>query len=587
MPEQTPVTRRSFLRWLSAGGAAAAAGSILAACGGSKEGPSPATSAPTTTATNAAPTTAATKAAGSAASGTTVASPATAAGSAATPAASTSASAAGLPTAITARIPVPAGKKEIIFVQGADIVTLDPHLSTNGNDTNATFNLFDNLIFRDVNNQLQPMLATEWKTTGDTQWTFKLRQDVKFHNGDSLTAADVKFTIERTYDPNAKTLVSTIFTTIDKIETPDDYTVVFNTKQSDPLLPARLAFYGGQIMPAKYFQQVTTGFAAKPIGSGPYKFVEQVKDDRVVLEANTTYWGGAPAISKVSIKPRPETAARVASLVSGESDLASNIPPDQTDQVNKSGKTRTEPALFAGLWALGVNSKVAPLSNKLVKQALAFGVDRQSIIKEIFRGQGLVPNGGISKGDFAYDESLPPLAYDPTKAKALLKQANYNNEEIIIETTQGYIANDRQMAEAIIQMWKDIGVNAKAELIEISVRAQKNANKTFKGMWWTDPTSTVLDPDGMMWRLLGPGGPQDYWRDAEWDKLGAEGRTSLDANLRLKDYKRMNEIFRENFPWIPVLQPVISYGAANYLNFRYYGNSYLNLRKENFNFVTS
>lgn len=549
VPEQLEVSRRSFLRWLGVGAATAAAGSILVACGGAKDGPSPATTAPTTAAPSAAPTAAATRAAGSAPSSTTAAASVTTAGgtAAATPAANTSAS-AGLPTANPARIPAPAGKKEITFVQGADITTLDPHLSTTANDTNATFNIFDNLTFRDVNNQLQPMLATEWKTTGDTQWTFKLRKDVKFHNGDPLTAADVKFTIERTYDPNAKTLVATVFTTIDKIETPDDVTVVFNTKQPDPLLPARLAFYGGQIMPAKYFQQVTTGFAAKPIGSGPYKFVEQVKDDRVVLEANTAYWGGAPAISKVTIKPRPETAARIASLVSGESDLAASIPPDQTDQVNKGGKTRTEPALYAGLWVLAVNSKVPPLNNKFVKQALALSVDRQSIIKELFRGQGLVPNGGIAKGDFAYDETLSPLAYDPTQAKALLKQANYNNEEVIIETTQGYIANDRQMSEAIVQMWKDVGINAKAELIEISVRAQKNTSKSFKGMWWTDPTSTVLDPDGMMWRLLGPGGAQDYWRDEEWDKLGAEGRTSLDANLRLKDYKRMNAIFRENFP---------------------------------------
>jgi peptide/nickel transport system substrate-binding protein len=571
MTEQRGLTRRSLLRWVSAGGAAVVAGSILAACGASKEGPSPATSVPT----SAVPTTATTRAAGSASSGTTAATPA-----------ATTASAAGLPTANPARFPAPAGKKEITFVQGPDIVTLDPHLSTAGNDTNATFNIFDNLVFRDVNNQLQPMLATEWTTTGDTQWTFKLRKDVTFHNGDPFTAADVKFTIERTYDPAAKTLVATVFTTIDKIETPDDYTVVFNTKQPDPLLPARLAFYGGQIMPAKYFQQVGAGFADKPVGSGPYKFVEQVKDDRVVLEANSAYWGGAPTVSRVTIKPRPETAARIASLISGESDLAANIPPDQTDQVNRSGKTRTEPALYAGLWVLGVNSKVAPLSNKLVKQALALAVDRQSIIKEIFRGQGLVPNGGIAAGDFAYDGTLPPLAYDPTKAKALLKQANYYDEEIIIETTQGYIANDRQMAEAIVQMWKDVGINAKAELIEISVRAQKNASKSFKGMWWTDPTSTVLDPDGMMWRLLGPGASQDYWRDEEWDKLGAEARTSLDANLRLKDYKRMNEIFRENFPWIPVLQPVISYGAANYVNFRYYSNGYLNLRKENLNLVT-
>src|SRR5207253_1726945 len=109
--------------------------------------------------------------------------------------------------------------------------------------------------------------------------------------------------------------------------------------------------------------------------------------------------------------------------------------------------------------------------------------------------QGLVPNGGIAKGDFAYEEALPALAYDPNKAKVLLKQANYDDEEIIIETTQGYGANDRQMAEAIVQLWKGVGVNAKAELIEFSVRAQKNTNRSFKGMWWTDPTSTVLDPD--------------------------------------------------------------------------------------------
>ncbi len=584
MREHQRVTRRSFLRWASAAGAAAA-GSILVACGGSKSAPNPGTSAPT--AAGISPTRATTTGGTTTTSGTAGTTAATAASGTTTSGATAAASIAGLPTPITARIPAPAGKRDLILAQGADITTLDPQLSTTGNDDNATFNLYDNLTFRDLDYSLKPMLATEWKATGDKQWTFKLRQGVKFHSGDPFTAADVKFTIERTYDPNAKTLVSTIFTTIDTIETPDDATVIFNTKTPDPLLPARLANYGGQMMPAKYFQQVgAAGFGTKPVGTGPIKFVEQVKDDHATFAANTEYWGGAPGYDHVIFRPRPETAARVASLLSGESDIIANVPPDQTDQINKAGKTRTEGALFDGLYVLAVNSKVPPLTNKFVKQALSYATDRASILKEIWRNQGAIPNGAISKGDFAYDPSVPPLPYDPNKAKDLLKQANYNNEEIIIETTQGYLPNDRQMAEAIAQMWKAAGINAKVELIEISVRAQKNTAKSFKGLWWSDPGSTTQDPDGMLWRLLGPGGPQDYWRDPEFDKLGAEARVSLDANLRQKDYRRMDEIFRENFPWLPIIQPYTSWGVANYVNFKLYGTLNLNLRKEITSFVT-
>src|SRR6185503_4212935 len=131
---------------------------------------------------------------------------------------------------------------------------------------------------RDPDLKLIPRLATEWKSTGDTTWEFKLRPNVKFHNGDPLTSTDVKFSIERTYDPAAKTLVSTVFTTVDKVEAPDPLTVVFTTKKPDPLLPARLAFYGGQIIPIQYFQHAGPDeFNAKPVGSGPVKFVEWVK----------------------------------------------------------------------------------------------------------------------------------------------------------------------------------------------------------------------------------------------------------------------------------------------------------------------
>ena len=121
----------------------------------------------------------------------------------------------------------------------SDISKLDLHMSTSFQDVIISFNLYDTLTSRDPDLKLIPRLATEWKATNDKTWEFKLRPNVKFHNGDPLTSADVKFSIERTYDPNAKTLVATVFTTIEKIDAPDPMTVVFTTKQPDPLLPSR------------------------------------------------------------------------------------------------------------------------------------------------------------------------------------------------------------------------------------------------------------------------------------------------------------------------------------------------------------
>ena len=191
-------------------------------------------------------------------------------------------------------------KKELVVAQGGDIAFFDPHMSTSSNDIRVSFNLFDNLTSRHPDGKLYPGLATEWKLSGPTTWTFKLRQGVKFHNGDAFTSADAKFSIERTYDPAAKTRVATVFTTIDRIEVPDPGTLVIHTKKPDPLLPARLAFYAGQIVPEKYVKSVGADeFNRKPVGTGPVRFVSWTKDDRLVLEANPAYWGGRIDVDRI------------------------------------------------------------------------------------------------------------------------------------------------------------------------------------------------------------------------------------------------------------------------------------------------
>jgi peptide/nickel transport system substrate-binding protein len=476
-------------------------------------------------------------------------------------------------------------KRELVVAQGGDIAWLDPHMSTSSNDIRISFNIFDNLTSRRPDGKLTPGLASEWKLQGQQAWAFKLRSGVKWHNGDPFTSADAKFSIERTYDPAAKTRVSTVLTTIERIEAPDPTTLIIHTKKPDPLLPARLGFYAGQIVPKKYMESVGPEvFNQKPVGTGPVRFVSWTKDDKVVLEANPDYWGGKPEFDRLVVRALPEMAPRIAALLKGEVDIATQLPPDQGERVKGNASTVVAGALYGGLYVLAVNSKRPPLDNPLVKQALSLAIDRDVIIKELWRGRGVVPSGPIAKGDNHFDASLPALAYNPKEARERLKKAGYKGEEIVITTTAGYMAGDKPMAEAVQAMWKDAGINGTVEVVEYSVRAQMNRDKSFKGLWWSDPTSTLRDPDGMMWRLLGPGGPQDYWRHAEWDELGNAARFSVDEKFRGEAYKKMTRIFLEHFPWIPVIQPYEDYGLQKYVEWAPDPLQQLEIRRFNFKF---
>jgi peptide/nickel transport system substrate-binding protein len=497
---------------------------------------------------------------------------------------------AGAAAAMPAGPPAPAAaqttqKRELVVAQGGDIAWLDPHMSTSSNDIRISFNIFDNLTSRRPDGKLAPGLASEWKLQGQQAWAFKLRSGVKWHNGDPFTSADAKFSLERTYDPAAKTRVSTVLTTIERIEAPDATTLIIHTKKPDPLLPARLGFYAGQIVPKKYLESVgPEKFNQAPVGTGPVRFVSWTKDDKVILEANADYWGGKPEFDRLVVRALPEMAPRVAALLKGEVDIATQLPPDQGERVKGNAGTALAGALYGGLYVLAVNSKRPPLDNPLVKQALSLAIDREAIIKELWRGRGVAPSGPIAKGDNHFDASLPALAYDPKEARERLKKAGYKGEEIILTTTAGYMAGDKPMAEAIQAMWKDAGINGKIELVEYSVRAQMNRDKSFKGLWWSDPTSTLRDPDGMMWRLLGPGGPQDYWRHAEWDELGNAARFSVDEKFRADAYKKMTRIFLEHFPWIPVIQPYEDYGLQKYVDWTPDPLQQLEIRRFNFKF---
>jgi len=467
-------------------------------------------------------------------------------------------------------VPGWAAARDLVIGQGTDVSHLDPHYSTSASDVNVFFNLYDNLVLRDEQLNLTPGLATSWKLMDEKTWQFKLREGVVFHNGDPCTADDVKFSLERAIADNPRTSVYAALNTIERVEILDPLTVNLVTKSPDPLLPTRLSYYGGMIVPKQYFEKVgREGFRKAPVGTGSIKFVEWKKDERLVFEANKRYWRSPLPYDKIIYKPYPETAARIAALLAGEVDFITAVPPDQVEVIDKSGTARVEGALYAGFFSYTFNVKIPPLDNKLVRQAMHYALDRQAIVKKLWRGRGVVPNDAYPNVDkIGYDAKKSPFEFNPKKAKELLAQAGYKGEEIKLESAVGYLSNDKQLTETVAAMLQDVGINAKVQLLEYSVRAQKVRQKTIEGLLLGDPTSTLLDPDGMFWRLMQPGGLIDYWRHPEWDRLMGEARILQDQQKRDEHYKKAASIFLDEVPVLIVLQPEKTFALKKELQWK-------------------
>ena len=476
-------------------------------------------------------------------------------------------------------------ERELVIAQPADLTSLDPHASTYSSDIRVALNVFDTLIRRHPDGRLHPALATAWQRTTPTTWQLTLRADVRWHDGTRFTSADAKYSLDRTYDPSVKAarLLGAWARTIERTEAPDPTRLIVHTRRPDLLLPARLAFCAGAMVPWAYVDRV--GFKAfneRPLGSGPLRFRSWTRGDRCVLEANADYWGGRVDVDRVEFRWVPDAERRVDLLLRGDVDLITALAPALGRRVAADPATRVQGVLYAGLYVLMVNVWVAPLNQPLVRQALSLAIDRATLVKELWHGRGLVPNGPIPRGDAHHDAALPPLPYDPGAARERLRRAGYQGETIHFETTAGMIAGDRAMAEQITEMWEDVGVRVALDVIDTEARHLKNRQRAFKGLWWSDPTSILRDPDGMMGRLLSPEQPHDYWRPDEFDRLAAATRVSPDERGRGEAFRRMTAIFLEQNPWIAVLQPMEDYGLRRHVEFTPSPDQQIELRRFNF-----
>jgi peptide/nickel transport system substrate-binding protein len=468
---------------------------------------------------------------------------------------------------------------QLVISQPAEATTMDPGRSTQVLTVNYFINLYDTLTRWDTSLQLQPGLATSWKNVNETTWEFTLRPGVKFHDGAPLTAEDVKATLERNMQPG-KTVVTPGFTTIEAVQIASPTVIRIITKKPDPLIAVRMAQMGSQILPAR----LTTDdgvkeLARRPIGTGAYRFVEWVKDERLVMEANRDWWGWegkAPAIERVVWKPIPDDFPRIVALEKGEADIITNVPPDRMKSIADGRATRTVSVPATRYVVLSMNTTQPPLSDKRVRQAMHYALDVSAIIKNLYAGMGKPFSGGVADTDFGYNAALKPYPYDPAKAKALLAQAGFaNGIDVIVHAGTGTMVNDKALIETIVDMWSRVGIRGRIEMMEMGARQRMNNERAVppSGLLLGNPQSTLLDADGSLWRIFHPTGFNGkYWIGSQpgqrFHDLMEQARYSLDPKRRKTLYTEATAIIHEEKPWLELFQEVVVYGTSRRVTFK-------------------
>jgi len=422
--------------------------------------------------------------------------------------------------------------------------------------------MYDSLLEWDRDLVIQPALAESYEVNEDaTSYIFKLRQGVLFHNGQEMTAKDVKYSFDMAPKPPPPGIEVAYLANVAGVEVVDDYTVTITMSKPDPTLPGVIAWARyTAIVPEGIFDQINV--LSEGIGTGPYRLVEFVSNDRVVYTCNEDYWKpGVPCIRDVTLKVLPDEQSRVAALRSGEidgatlsADVARTLENDETLQILEGLTSAPRVIQFN-------TTEDVPWRDVRVRQAINLAIDRQEIIDNVYGGRaqltGAIPPG---YGDWPLPEERLQVLYTPNveQAMALMQEAGLESG---FDVTLEAIAAPRdytQIAEIVREQLRPLNINVTVEPLEIGTFAEHNGAGTFQ--WQStgrgmrgDPSGYVVDfRTGTPLNLLWFG---DGWSNEEIDRLYDEALATADVAERMADYQRIQEIIAEDVPNLYTVQP--------------------------------
>ncbi len=458
--------------------------------------------------------------------------------------------------------------KTLTIGTATDIESFDPHNNNNTASEAVLVNMYDYLLKNDKDQKRVPVLATSWEQTDDNIWRFKLRQGVKFHNGDPFTAADVKYTLERVAkDTSLKQ--NSYFKNITEVRVIDDYTVDIVTDAPDPLLLNRLTKMGAGILPSKYIE--TNGmeaFLKNPVGTGPYKFGQWIKDDRVELVRNDDYFGGKPKWDQVVFRSIPESSTRVSELLAGGIDIATGIPSTDVERVQQTeGKAIVKTPIQRVLQIILRMTEGSSTADPKVREAIDLAIDKKGIVDSIAGGAGIVTRTSVTPGNFGADPSLYEKSlYDQAKAKQLLQEAGYasGGPDIHLSVSSQY----KEYAEVVGAMLDQVGFKTTLDVLEPSAFSERYSSKTFKEAFMIGIGNSLFDASNNFNRYMKSEatGETDY-NNPKVEELLQAAAVNMDTASREKQYQEVQQILAEDRPAVYLFQMEGVYGTDNRVKF--------------------
>lgn len=474
--------------------------------------------------------------------------------------------------------------------------TLEPALELSNVGTRVTYSIFDTLIRRDFlgapdggGSDLKPHLATVWRRVSPSELIVTLRQGVKFHNGDELTAEDVVYTFRDGRLRGAKPQIPegrAYFGVLDTVEAIDRHSVRFTTRVPDLLLEQRLASWCSWIVNKRHYEAVgMEGFMRNPVGTGPFKLTRMASNDFIHLSAFDDYWMGRPTAKEVRFRAIPELSARVAGLASGEYDIITNIPPDQANLIDGRRNIETRSVVLANSHLLTFDAKGPQTSDKRIRQALSLSINRQQLVESLWLGKAVIPAGHNYPEYGQMFLEGRSIAYDPAKAKRLLQEAGYRNEPIVYRTLPNYYTNALDAAQIIVEQWKEVGINASVQVVEnfdqMAAAGQQVGN--------TSNSTRLPDPLGALWISWGP--DSEFQRKKSFnsaDAFNAAGRaleSEIDPARRKAQFAQMLDAWEDECPATILYRPLEIYGVKKSVSWRPYTFYFMDLRPDNLSFA--
>jgi peptide/nickel transport system substrate-binding protein len=360
------------------------------------------------------------------------------------------------------------GTRRLTVAYTTDILGYDPYGHSESTQYARWLHVYDPLVLRDEKSgNWVPHVAVSWSNPDPRTWQFKLRSDVVFSDGSTLTAADVAYSYNRLKSDPGSQQAST-FANVESVTAPDSTTVEVKTKNPDAAFVTRL---DNRVILSKahYDQMGKDAGDRQALGSGPYLLREFVPGQRFVLARNPRYWGPFKSVwDEVVFRPIPEAEPRVTALLNGEVDLIAEVPSQNIDRINGAGNAQVISARGNRILFVGFNPIIEPLQKVEVRQALSYAIDRDAIVNGVLQGHAYRLDGPIGPDMYSYDENLQPkYQFDPDKARSLLAQAGYpNGFQVDFYTPVNRYPKDKDTSSAIVNMLGDVGVKASLQTPE-------------------------------------------------------------------------------------------------------------------------